>query len=155
MPHAHQKLDRVSVKPGATLGTLAGRTSIQLAVIVNTQNLNPALWQGNMDCRGMALDESISVYAADGELGQAEVEEAIESAPLHSRDQPALEHTRRPVQWIGKLTSLGLAIDLGNRLPMFRENIGFKLWGYNNTDAALTTGGVASGALWLYFRFAD
>ena len=155
MPHAHTKLDRISVTPAATIGTLAGRTSVQLAAVVVTQNFSPALWQGIVNARGMAVDESLALYAADGELSQAEVESTIEGAPLHSRDQPALDETRRQVQLIGQLSSVPAMIETGNRLAKFREDIGWKLWGYNPTAAAMTTGAVAGGALWLYGRFVD
>jgi len=155
MPHDHKKLDRIGHDLTVTLTTLAAKTSIGLQSVAITQNFQAALYQGTLALRGGTLGEIVAVYAAQGTLSQSEVEQAIEAAPLQSRD-PLLEQTRRGVQLLG-FVSLGhpLHLDMGNRVPMYRENETIEFWGYNPTSAALTTGGILSGQIWIYGRWKD
>ena len=155
MPHNHKKLVRIGHGPAATISTLAAKTAITGSDKTPTQNFAPALYQGVFSAKGGAADEPIAVYIADGDLTQAEVEAAIEAAPLHNRDTLG-EQTDRAVQLLGMISSeRPLHLELGNRLPMFRENIGWEIWFYNPSFAAMTTGMIASGQMWVYGRWKD
>ena len=106
--------------------------------------------------RGGTLGEAIAIYVSDASLNQAEVEEAIEGAPLHARATPEIEQTRRPVQYLGLVdVNNPLSLDLGNRLPMFREAVGYQFWAYNLSGDTQTTGATVSGQVWTYGRFKD
>ncbi len=156
MAHDHKKLTRVGQAQSVTVATLAAKTALALQGTVVTQNFAAALYQGSMSLRGGTEGEVLALYVASADLSQAEVEEAIESTPLHSRDVPATEHTARNVQLLGIISlSDPLHLDMGNRLAMYRENVGWDFWAYNPSAAAMTTGGVLAGQLWVYGRWKD
>ena len=158
MPHAHNKLDIVNTGFGQPLGTLAAQTAIQLGTVpAITQNFQPALYQGSVGLQGRtAGDAPLMLVVADGGLTLAEVQEALTAEPLHSRDQPALDQARRPVR---RLATLGddpsvVHVNEGNRLPLFRENIGWEFYAFN-AGTALTTGSTMSGQLATFGRWKD
>ncbi len=157
MPDKHkQKLDRTSTSVVATISTLAARTSLSLGTIVVTKNFQAALYQGALDARGMTDGETLAVYVSNADLTQAQVEQCIEATPLHSRDADQMEASRRNVQYLGQLNlSRGLSLNEGNRLPKYRENVGMQFWVYNPGNAAMTTGAVANGQIWVYGRWVD
>ncbi len=151
-----QKLTRIGQGLAATIGTLAAHTAQTLGNTTPTQNFAAALYQGVITLRAATIGQPLAIYVASGELIQAEVEEAIEAIPLHARDVPAIEQTARAVQLLGLVEQTNpLHLDMGNRLPKFRENIGWQFWAYNPMSAAFTTGAVASGQIWLYGRWQD
>ena len=157
MPDKHrQKLDRIHEALSASIGTLAARTAVEIGATAVTQNYAPALYQGAVNLRNATEGEGLSIYVSDGDLSLAEVEECIEAEPLHGRDTINLEQSRRNVQYLGSVSlSDILSLNEGNRLPMMRENIGWKFWAYNPTGAAMTTGAVLGGTIWVYGRFKD
>ncbi len=153
MPHPHtKKLDRIPTAIAASILTLAGKTSIAAGTMTaNTQDFAAALYQGIINARGGTVGETLALYVADGDLAQAEVEEAIESVPTHERATTQLEQTRRNVQLLGQVgIEQPLHLDTGNRLAMFKEDIGARFWAYNPAAAAMTTGMVLGGQIWLY-----
>ena len=157
MPHAHkQKLDRISTPLDATISTLGARTPLALGTRTPTQNFQAALHQGVINARGGAVGESLALIVANGDLTVTEIEEALEAVPTHGRDSIPLAQSRRDVQYIGQVGLEQPAyIDTGNRLPMFREDVGWKFWVYNPTAASMTTGMIVSGQIFTYGRWKD
>ncbi len=157
MPHEHrQKLDRISTPIDATIGTLAARTPLAAGTRTPTQNFQAALHQGVVNARSGTVGETVALVVANGDLTLAEVEEALEAVPTHGRDAIPLEQSRREVQYLGQIgLEQPLYLNLGNRLAMFREEVGWKYWVYNSTSASMTTGMLLSGQLYTFGTWKD
>ncbi len=93
------------------------------------------------------------VGLAAGGLTAAEIEEALESAPIDSFDRPASEQTMRPVWPLSILgtqgflqtnesSSVGTLSDRGEKTIRWTmpNTVGWSWWCYNITDTAFTTG---------------
>ena len=158
MPHEKHKLDIVNTTWNQGLLTLATNTVLQMGTVPNvTQNFQPALYQGTIGLEDWTeTDGPIELVVADGDLSLAEVQECLLAEPLHGRDQPALEQSRRPVQRLAALGSdhQSLQISEGNRLPMFRENVGWEFY-VLNVGTALVTGASCVGAIATFGRWKD
>ena len=157
MPDKHPtKLDRIGGNPSFTIGTLAAKTGVLGLKHVITQNFQASLYQGVFDFRGATLGEAVLFGVAGGDLTLTEIEACIESVPLMSRSTTEIEASRRNVQILAMLSlDRPILIDKGNRLPMYRENVGIQFFAYNASSAAMTTGGVLSGNIWTYGRWKD
>ncbi len=136
-----------------TLGTLAARDVLgaDSGYTGITEDFRILKSKYYLDWSTQAVGDVILIGIADGQMTDAEIEEALEARPVENNDVPAIERAGRavwPLAILGENSggSGHLVFQMEENLRWtFSKAEGWRYWAWNlSTSTALTTGGIVS-----------